>query len=27
VVEPGQIELYAGDSSAASLMQSFQVTG
>jgi beta-glucosidase len=27
VVEPGQIELYAGDSSAASLSQSFQVTG
>jgi beta-glucosidase len=27
VVEPGQIDLYAGDSSAASLTQSFTVTG
>jgi beta-glucosidase len=26
VVEPGTIELYAGDSSAATLMRSFQVT-
>jgi beta-glucosidase len=27
VVEPGQIEVYAGDSSTATLEQSFTVTG